>query len=152
MVCLHKKNESTSRVRASQTWTMARGSSDLGLHVVEPSGGKQHLQIEITYILTVRCSSKRVFCLGQFHRSTIKPLQRHQDQTPAPPEGGQRTSKSRPYFKYPCTVCTRNVTSRGVSYQCNRCSGWVHVKFSGLINAAQYWKSKETTCDQRRTN
>ena len=40
--------------------------------------------------------------------------------------------------KYPCHVCTRNVTSRGVSYQYNRCSGWVHEKCSGLLNAAQY--------------
>ena len=30
--------------------------------------------------------------------------------------------------KYPCPVCTRNVTSRGVSYKCTRCSGWVHAK------------------------
>ena len=37
--------------------------------------------------------------------------------------------------KYPCSVCTRNVTSRGVSYMCNRCSSWVHYKCSGLQNA-----------------
>ena len=28
-----------------------------------------------------------------------------------------------PATKYPCSVCTSNVTSRGVSYMCNRCSG-----------------------------
>ena len=32
-----------------------------------------------------------------------------------------------PTTKYPCPVCARNVTSRGVSYVCNRCSGWVLV-------------------------
>ena len=40
--------------------------------------------------------------------------------------------------KYPCPVCARNVTSRGVSYFCHRCSGWVHSKCSGLQNAAEY--------------
>ena len=47
---------------------------------------------------------------------------------------------------YPCPVCARNVTSRGVSYQCNRCSGWVHAKCSGLINAAQYRRSSDSAC------
>ena len=42
-----------------------------------------------------------------------------------------------PATKYPCSVCTSNVTSRGVSYMCNRCSGWVHSKCSGLQNAAE---------------
>ena len=28
-----------------------------------------------------------------------------------------------PTTKYPCPVCARNVTSRGVSYLCDRCSG-----------------------------
>ena len=40
------------------------GSNDLGLHVVEPSDNKRRLQIEITIILTVCCSSQRVFGLG----------------------------------------------------------------------------------------
>ena len=38
--------------------------------------------------------------------------------------------------KYPCSVCTSNVTCRGVSYN-NRCSGWVHLKCSSLQNAAE---------------
>ena len=37
-----------------------------------------------------------------------------------------------PATKYPCPVCTRNVTSRGVSYKCNRYSGWLHTKCSRL--------------------
>ena len=31
-----------------------------------------------------------------------------------------------PATKCPCSVCTSNVTNRGVSYMCNCCSGWVH--------------------------
>ena len=52
-----------------------------------------------------------------------------------------------PATKYPCPVCTQNVTSRGLSYQCNRCSGWVYVKCSGLLNAAQYRRGNNRTCD-----
>ena len=47
-----------------------------------------------------------------------------------------------PAAKYPCSVCIHNVTSRGVSYMCNRCSGWVHSKCSGLQNAAEYRRIK----------
>ena len=43
-----------------------------------------------------------------------------------------------PTTKYPCPVCARNVTGRGVSYLYNRCSRWVHSKCSGLQNAAEY--------------
>ena len=51
-----------------------------------------------------------------------------------------------PATKYPCSVCTSNVTSRGVSYMCNRCSGWVHSKCSGLQNAAEYRRIKNWAC------
>ena len=43
-------------------------------------------------------------------------------------------------------MCTSNVTSRGVSYVCNRCSGWVHSKCSGLQNAAEYRRIKYWAC------
>ena len=46
-------------------------------------------------------------------------------------------------IKYPCPVCACNVTGRGVSYLCNRCSGWVHSKCSGLQNAAEYRRIKD---------
>ena len=49
--------------------------------------------------------------------------------------------------KYPCPVCARDVTSRGASYRCTRCTGWVHTKCSGLLNAAQYQSNKDRTCD-----
>ena len=52
-----------------------------------------------------------------------------------------------PAAKYPCPVCTRNVTSRGVSCRCTRCSGWVHAKCSGILNAAQYRRKCDETCD-----
>ena len=51
-----------------------------------------------------------------------------------------------PTTKYPCPVCARNVTSRGVSYLCNRCSGWVHSKCYGLQNAAEYRRIKDYVC------
>ena len=51
-----------------------------------------------------------------------------------------------PTTKYPCPVCARNVTGRGVSYLCNRCSGWVHSKCSGLQNAAEYRRIKDWVC------
>ena len=51
-----------------------------------------------------------------------------------------------PAIKYPCSVCTRNVTSRGMSYMCNRCSGWVHSKCSGLQYVAEYRRIKNWAC------
>ena len=51
-----------------------------------------------------------------------------------------------PTTKYPCPVCARNVTGRGVSYLCNRCSGSVHSKCSGLQNAAEYRRIKDWVC------
>ena len=55
--------------------------------------------------------------------------------------------KPGPATKYPCPVCTRNVTSRGVSNKCTKCSGWVHAKCSGILNAAQYRSKSDWTCD-----
>ena len=52
-----------------------------------------------------------------------------------------------PAAKYPCPVCARDVTSRGVSYRCTTCTGWVHAKYYGLLNAAQYRRNKDRTCD-----
>ena len=51
-----------------------------------------------------------------------------------------------PTIKYPCPVCARNVTGRGVSYLCNCCSGWVHLKCSVLQNAVEYRLIKEWVC------
>ena len=51
-----------------------------------------------------------------------------------------------PTTKYPCPVCACNVTGRGVSYLCKRCSGWVHSKCSGLRNAAEYRRIKDWVC------
>ena len=46
-----------------------------------------------------------------------------------------------------CPVCTCNVTSRGIGYRCTKCSGWVHAKCSGILNAAQYRRKSDWTCD-----
>ena len=43
-------------------------------------------------------------------------------------------------------IHVRYVTSRGVSYLCNSCSGWVHSKCSGLQNAAKYRRIKDRVC------
>ena len=51
-----------------------------------------------------------------------------------------------PTTQYPCPVCTRNVTSRGVSYLCHSCSGWVHSKCSDLKDARQYKRTKDWAC------
>ena len=66
----------------------------------------------------------------------LKPLQMSGDVHPNPG----------PATKYP-PVCTRNVTSRGISYKCTKCSGWVHAKCSGILNAAQYRRKSDWTCD-----
>ena len=84
-----------------------------------------------TPILTVRCSFQRVFCLEAAE------LIRNDDVHPNPG----------PTTKYHCPVCTRNVTSRGVSYKCTRCSGWVHAKCYGILNTAQYRRKSYWTCD-----
>ena len=79
---------------------------------------------------------------------TTKPLRRRPDRTlfMLLQMSGDVHPNPGPATKYPCPVCARNVTSRGVSYQCNRCSGWVHAKCSGLLNAAQYRRSSDWAC------
>ena len=52
-----------------------------------------------------------------------------------------------PTAMYPCPVCARHVTSRGLNYRCTRCTGWVHAKCSGLLDAAQFRRNKDWTCD-----
>ena len=50
--------------------------------------------------------------------------------------------------KYPCPVCARDVTSRGVSYRCTICSGWVHAKCSGLLNVTTVSeRNNDWTCN-----
>ena len=51
-----------------------------------------------------------------------------------------------PVIKYLCSVCTSNVISCGVGYMCNRWSGWVHSKCSGLQNASEYHRIKNSAC------
>ena len=81
--------------------------------------------------------------------STTKPLRRWSDLTQLLIllMAGDIHPNPGPTAKSPCPVCARDVTSRGVSYRCTRCTGWVHAKCSGLLNAAQYRRNKDWTCD-----
>ena len=49
--------------------------------------------------------------------------------------------------RIPVQYVPRNVTSRGVSYKCTKCYGWVHAKCSGILNAVQYRRKSDWTCD-----
>ena len=51
-----------------------------------------------------------------------------------------------PAARGPCSICTSNVTSHGVSYMCNHCSGWIHSNCSGLQNTAEYRQIKNWAC------
>ena len=79
--------------------------------------------------------------------STTKPLRRRPDRTQLLLMAGAIHPNPGPTTKYPCPVCARDVTSRGVSYRCTRCTGWVHAKCSGLLNAAQYRRNNDRTWD-----
>ena len=69
-----------------------------------------------------------------------KPQRRQPDQTHLKllQMSGDLHPNPDPATKYHCPVCTPIVTSRGVSYKCTKCYGWVHAKYSGILNAAQY--------------
>ena len=79
---------------------------------------------------------------------TIKPLRRRPDRTLLLllQMSGDVHPNPGPVTKYPCPVCARNVTSRRMNYQCNRCSGWVHAKCYGLLNTTQYRRSSDWAC------
>ena len=49
--------------------------------------------------------------------------------------------------RYPCSVCFKNVTSHGTSYLCTICSHWVHSRWSGLRNDAEYRKANGWICN-----
>ena len=105
------------------------GSNDNSLQVVELSG------LQTCKLLSTHPS---------------KPFLLHYSSKPQRPSGSLRSwqrillsgdvhPNPGPTTKYPCLVCARNVTSRGVSYLCNRCSGWVQ-------NAAEYRQTKDWVC------
>ena len=114
------------------------------------------MQIEITYYPDSLLFHLSGFsALGQFAVAelillvTTKLLQRRPDRTLLLllQMSGDVHQNPGPATKYPCPVCARNVTSRGVSYQCNICSGLVHAKYYGCLNAAQYRRSSDWACD-----
>ena len=92
---------------------------------------------------------------GQFDAAELirymitKPQRRQPDQTHLKliQMSGDVHPNPGPATKYPCPVCTRNVTSRGVSFKCTNCSGWVRAKCSGIWNAAQYRRKSDWSCD-----
>ena len=92
---------------------------------------------------------------GQFEAAELirymitKPQRRQPDQTHLKllQMSGDVHPNPGPATKYPCPVCTRNVTSQGVSYKCTRCLGWLHAKYSGILNAAQYRRKSDWNCD-----
>ena len=87
--------------------TQPIGSNDLCLHVVEPSGVKRRLQIEITLCC---CLSQRVVCLWSVrtdphfdHRAATMTTGPYT--TPAPSEGDDIHANPGSATKYHCPVC-----------------------------------------------
>ena len=123
--------------------------------MVEPSGNKRRLQSRslLSSQSAVRLSG--FSASGQFAaaelilNSTTKQLRQRPDRTQLLLllMAGDIHPNPWPTAKYHCPVCARDVTSRGVSYRCTRCTGWVHEKCSGLLNAAQYRRNKDWTCN-----
>ena len=110
-------------------------SSDLLISSCMIPATHNRLQFEITYYP----DSLLFISAGFLPRissaaATTKPLRRRPDRTLLLllQMSGYVHPNPCPATNYPCPICARNVTSRGVSYQCNRCSGWVHAKCSGL--------------------
>ena len=114
-----------------------------------PANRDHHISQQSAVYLSVFSASGHFAATELLLITTTKPLRRRPDQTLLLllQMSGNVHPNPWPATKYPCPVCTHNVTSRGVIYQCNRCSGWVHAKCSGLLNAAQYRKSSDRACD-----
>ena len=79
------------------------------------------MQIDITLILTVCCSSQLVFCLGSVRSGCTDPQFDHKAArsttgpypTPAPSNGGRHTSESRAYCQVSLpSMCPRRHQSR----------------------------------------
>ena len=103
------------------------GSNDLSLHEVELSCNNRCQQIEInTYPDSPLFISNAFSASGQFEAAELirysitKPQRRQPDQIIEKllQMAGDVHPNPGPATKYPCPVCTRNVTSRGVSYKC----------------------------------
>ena len=125
------------RIQIKYAFTSINGSSDNSLQVMELSG---HPDLQIV--------------VNTSHH--FKPFPHYSSKPQRPSDSSQSWLRillsgdvhpnPGPTTKYPCPVCACNVTGRGVSYLCNRCSGWVHSKCSGLQNAAEYRQIKDWVC------
>ena len=117
-----------------------RGSNDLSLHEVELSGNCLQLQMPANRDQLLSWQSTVHFngfsASGQFDGAELirymitKPQRRQPDQTHLKllQMSGDVHLNPGPATKYPCPLCIRNVTSRGVSYKCTKCYGWVRAR------------------------
>ena len=126
-----------------------RSSNDLSLHEVELSGNNRCQKMEINSYPDSPLFISTGFQFEADERKMFtKPQRRQPDQTHLKllQMSGDVHLNPGPAIKDPGPVCTRNVTSRGVSYKCTICAGWVHVKCSGVLNAAQYRRGSDWAC------
>ena len=113
--------------------TKSIDSSDNSLQVAELSGHPD-LQIVVnTYLQTVSSTAFRIRVSLQRLSWLITHQSRNDPRIPCD-------------HGYACCSQACNLTGRGVSYLCNRCSGWVHSKCSGLQNSAEYRRVKDWVC------
>ena len=147
---LMAKNKRDVFIKYHWNKTDTGGSNDLGLHVVKPSGNKRCLQIEITLILTVCCSSQRVFCLRSVHSGWTDPQFDHKAATsttgtvptPAPSDGGRHTSECRAY----CQVSLSSMCQRSHQSRSKLPAQQMHwMGACEMLNAAQYRRNKDWT-------
>ena len=109
----------------------------------------------LQHILNNRCSDYMRFfpVSGQFEAAKLTHFSTAPLRTPTIPRFkrslltcGDVQPNPGPTTQYTCPFCTRNVTSRGVSYLCHSCSGCVHLKCSDLKDARQYKRTKDWAC------
>ena len=104
-------------------YSCAVGSNDLSLHVVEPFCNNSYQKIEINpYTDSLR------FISATSNRSATWLQICYGDNRTRPNSCSYRwqamyIQNPGPVLKYPCPVCTCNVTSRSVSNKWKRCSG-----------------------------
>ena len=103
-----------------------------------------------TSVLTARCSFQRAFCFGTV-RSGITDYKTvttttGPDPTDAPTDVGRRTPEPLPCYNVPLPYVLATFYAEGYNKR-NRCSGWIHSKCDGLLNATQYQRKRDWICD-----
>ena len=141
------------RIYSSTLTLPTSGSKEESLLVVDPFGRKSN-KYSSTHPQQPMFRLHAVFPVsGQFEAAKLTHFSTAPLRTPTIPRFkrslltcGDVQPNPGPTTQYPCPVCTRNVTSRGVSYLCHSCSGWVHSKCSNLKDARQYKRTKDWAC------